>query len=68
MDETGFRIGAKTQWLHVAGTALLTFHRVSAKRGNRAFRLSLRTNPLIYLGLRALLLPQCFLEWDRTQA
>jgi transposase len=34
MDETGFRIGAMTQWLHVACTALLTFYRVSAKRGS----------------------------------
>lgn len=34
MDETGFRIGGKTQWLHVACTALLTFYRVSAKRGS----------------------------------
>ena len=25
MDETGFRIGGKTQWLHVACTSLLTF-------------------------------------------
>jgi transposase len=33
MDETGFRIGGKTQWLHVACTALLTFYRVCAKRG-----------------------------------
>src|SRR5207344_506993 len=34
MDETGFRIGGKTQWLHVAYTALLTFYRVCAKRGS----------------------------------
>ena len=34
MDETGFRIGVKTQWLHVASTALLTFYRVCAKRGS----------------------------------
>jgi len=33
MDETGFRIGAKTRWLHVACTKLLTFYRVCAKRG-----------------------------------
>ncbi len=34
MDETGFRIGGRTQWLHIASTALLTFYRVSAKRGS----------------------------------
>jgi transposase len=34
LDETGFRIGGKTQWLHVASTVLLTFYRVSAKRGS----------------------------------
>ena len=34
MDETGFRIGGKTQWLHVASTLLLTFYRVSARRGS----------------------------------
>jgi transposase len=33
MDETGFRIGGKTQWLHIASTVLLTFYRVSPKRG-----------------------------------
>jgi transposase len=34
MDETGFRIGGKTQWLHVASTVFLTFYRVCAKRGS----------------------------------
>ena len=34
MDETGFRIGGKTQWLHIACTIWLTFYRVSAKRGS----------------------------------
>jgi transposase len=34
MDETGFRVGGKTQWLHVACTMLLTFYRVCAKRGS----------------------------------
>jgi transposase len=34
MDETGFRIGGKTQWLHVASTALLTFYRVCTRRGS----------------------------------
>jgi transposase len=33
LDETGFRIGGKTQWLHVASTLLLTFYRVAAKGG-----------------------------------
>jgi transposase len=34
MDETGFQIGGKTQWLHIASTVWLTFYRVSAKRGS----------------------------------
>ena len=34
MDETGFRIGAKTNWLHIASTLWLTFYRVSPKRGS----------------------------------
>ena len=34
MDETGFRISGKTQWLHIASTVWLTFYRVSAKRGS----------------------------------
>jgi transposase len=34
LDETGFRIGGTTQWLHVASTALLSFYRVSPRRGS----------------------------------
>ena len=34
MDETGFRIGGKTQRLHIASTVWLTFYCVSAKRGS----------------------------------
>jgi transposase len=33
LDETGFRIGGRTKWLHVAATRALTFYRVSPKRG-----------------------------------
>src|SRR3954465_9929233 len=34
LDETGFRIGGKTQWLHIASTILLTFYRISPRRGS----------------------------------
>ena len=34
MDETGFRIAGTTQWLHVASTQLLTFYRMSPRRGS----------------------------------
>ncbi len=34
LDETGFRIGGKTQWLPIASTTLLTFYRISPKRGS----------------------------------
>jgi transposase len=33
VDETGFRVGGKTQWLHTASTSALTSYRVSSKRG-----------------------------------
>lgn len=32
LDETGFRIGGKTQWLHVASTDTLTYYHTSPKR------------------------------------
>ncbi len=34
LDETGFRLGGKTQWLHIASSALLTCYRVCASRGS----------------------------------
>jgi len=34
LDETGFRIGGRTQWLHVASTMGLTSYRVSPRRGS----------------------------------
>jgi transposase len=34
LDETGFRLCGKTQWLHIASNALLTCYRVCATRGS----------------------------------
>jgi transposase len=34
LDETGFRTGGKTQWLHIACTVWLTFYRISPQRGS----------------------------------
>ena len=34
LDETGFRIGSRTQWLHVASTLGLTSYRVAAQRNS----------------------------------
>ena len=33
LDETGFRVAGKGQWLHTVATDTLTHYRVSAKRG-----------------------------------
>jgi transposase len=33
LDETGFRVGGKTQWLHTVSTLALTHYRVTEKRG-----------------------------------
>jgi transposase len=40
LDETGLRIGGKTQWLHIAATVLLTFYRISPKRGEMPEKLA----------------------------
>jgi transposase len=34
LDETGFRVAGKTQWLHVICSPLLSHFRVSSRRGN----------------------------------
>ena len=34
LDETGFRTGGRTQWLHIACTVWLTFYRISPQRGS----------------------------------
>jgi transposase len=33
LDETGFRIGGKTRWLHTVSTAAMTYYRVREQRG-----------------------------------
>ena len=34
LDETGFRIGGKTCWMHVTSTDTLTHYRAEEKRGS----------------------------------
>lgn len=34
LDETGFRIGGKTHWMHVSSTTFLTHYRAEEKRGS----------------------------------
>ena len=45
MDETGLRVGGRTQWLHVASSAGLTFYRVSAGRGSLLDGVARRARP-----------------------
>ncbi len=33
VDETGFRIGSKTRWLHSVSTTAMTYYRVCERRG-----------------------------------
>lgn len=39
LDETGFRVGGKTQWLHTLSTNTLTYYHVSSKRKSLIDRL-----------------------------
>src|SRR4051794_40940075 len=50
MDETGFRIGGKTQWLHVACTVLLTFY--GSRPGAAACWRTLRALSCMTIGIR----------------
>ena len=34
LDETGFRVAGKGQWLHTVSTQALTFYRVTEQRGD----------------------------------
>lgn len=34
LDETGFRIRGRTQWLHVQSTSTMTYYRTTSKRGD----------------------------------
>ncbi len=49
LDETGFRIGGRTRWLHTVSTAALTQYRVSEKRG--AMPATLRDGVIVRRGL-----------------
>ncbi len=40
LDETGFRIAGRTQWLHIAATPGLTFYRMAPRRGSLLASLS----------------------------
>ncbi|WP_133126886.1 IS66 family transposase [Legionella nagasakiensis] len=40
LDETGFRVSGKTQWMHTLSTSDCTYYHVSSKRKTSSFKQS----------------------------
>ena len=55
LDETGFRIAGRTQWLHVLSSRWLTFYRTSGRRG------------AVGKGLRGILVHDCWGSYFRLE-